>query len=149
MSNGGENVKPRLIIVNHFDDFINKIDVKTESLLETIEINKNNKISEKKIEEKRNELNEIRDKQIEKIKEIEQINLNHLSAKEEEEYEEKWSHILEDNSLNYQQKIDQIKENLIRFDCVLLEQPEENNGNGLDLWITSWFYNQKSLEFLK
>ena len=104
-------------------------------------------------DDKRNEINEIRDKQIEKIKEIQQINLNYLPSNiDETEYEEKWSHILQDNTLDYHQKIDQIKdkENLIHFDCVLLEQPEEKNENGcFKLWITSWFYNQKNLEFLK
>ena len=52
--------------------------------------------------------------------------------------------------MDYEQKKDQIKdnENLIHFDCVLLEE-QKNNENGFDLWITSWFYNQKNLEFLK
>ena len=41
----------------------------------------------------------------------------------------------------------QIKEELILIDCVLLEQPKSLNC--LDLWITSWFYNQDNLNFLK
>ena len=47
----------RLIIIDHFDDVINQIDIKTETLLE-------NKIFSEEI---RKELNEIRDEQIEKI----------------------------------------------------------------------------------
>jgi len=142
MSKQNQSFHPRLIITDHFDAVINQIDIKTETLLE------NKSLTEKK----RNELNEIRDKQIEKIKEIEQINLQYLPQNiYDEEYEEKWSHILQDKTLDYHQKIDQIKdkENLIHFDCVLLEQPKENNENRFDLWITSWFYNQNNLEFIK
>ena len=108
----------RLIIIDHFDDVINQIDIKTETLLE-------NKIFSEEI---RKELNEIRDKQIEKIKEIKEINLNLLQNNEEDELED--------------------LEKLIHFDCVLLEQPQ-NSLNGFDLWITSWFYNEKDLKFLR
>ena len=137
---------PRFIINDHFDNVINKIDIKTETLL----------TNQSSTEEKRNELNEIRDKQIEKIKEIQQINLKYLSSNiDETEYEEKWSHILQNNSLDYQQKIDQIKdkENLIHFDCILLKKMKKfanlNKKFAFKLWITPWFYNQKYLEFLR
>ena len=49
------------IIVDHFDDIINQIDIKTETLLQDQSLFP---------EEKRNKLNKIRDEQIEKIKEI-------------------------------------------------------------------------------
>ena len=140
MSKKYESFHPRLIINEHFSNLINQIDVQTETLLE-------NQILSKK---SRNCLNETREKQIENIKEIEQINLNHLPSKiDVDKYEQKWLHILNNDSMDYQQKIDQIKEedDLIHFDCVLLEQ--KKNINGLDLWITSWFYNQKNLAFLK
>ena len=101
MSIENQSFHPRIIINNHFDNLINQIDIKTETLL------KNQSLTE----EKRNEFNEIRDKQIEKIKEIEQINLQYLPLNiNQEEYEEKWSHILQDSSLDYHQKIDQIKD---------------------------------------
>ena len=74
-------------------------------------------------------MNKIRDEQIEKIKEIKEINLNLLQNNEDEELE-----------------LD--LEKLIHFDCVLLEQPK-NSLNGFVLWITSWFYNLKDLEFLR
>ena len=63
---------------------------------------------------------------------------------DEQKYEQKCSHILNDDSLEYKNKIDQIKEqvDLIHFDCVLLEQPKSENG--LVLWITSWFFNQNN-----
>jgi hypothetical protein len=93
-------------------------------------------------------LNELRERQIEKIKEIEEANLNSLpQIIDENEYTLKWSHILDSTSLTYQEKLDRIKEELIKFDCILLDQP--NAKNGLDLWVTAWYYNQKNLEFLK
>ena len=61
MSNEDQN--PRLFIVDHFDDIINEIDIKTETLF----------LDQSLTEETRNKLNEIREKQIEKIKEIKEI----------------------------------------------------------------------------
>ena len=138
MSKQNQSFHPRLLINEHFSNIINQIDVKTETLLENQILSQEN----------RNLLNELRETQIEKIKEIEQLNLNHLPSNiDENKYEQKWSHILNDNSLEYQQKIDQIKEELIHFDCVLLEQSKSENG--IILWITSWFYNQMDMEFLQ
>ena len=157
MSGKIDNYNPRLLIANHFDDIINKIDVKTETSLEDIEVkNKKRKLEDETsyIEtEAQKEFNEIRERQIEKIKEIEQINLQLLNDKSIEDLEQKWSNILD-----YQQKMDRIKEDLIRFDCVLLEQPKKTvwknqtllvEQNPFILWITSWYYNKKDLEFLK
>ena len=117
MSKKFQNSNSRLRKVEHFDNIINQIDIKTETLF----------LDQSLTEEKRNKLNEIRDKQIEKIKEIKQINLNRLQNNDEEELED--------------------LEKLIHFDCVLLEQPKSENG--YVIWITSWFYNEKNLEFLK
>ena len=143
------NYNPRLAIVNHFDDIINKIDVKTETSLEKIEMsNKNRKLKNEATETKQqNGLNETREKQIKKIKEIEQINLQLLNDKSTKEFEQKWSHVINDHSLDFEKKMDQIKEDLIHFDCVLLEHQEKSNP--FILWITSWYYNKKDLEFLK
>ena len=136
MSEQKQDFHARLIIVDHFDEIINQIDIKTETLLE-------NKIF---TEESRRELNDLRDRQIEKIKELKESNLRHSKATEDE-FREKWSNVIDDKSLEYKQKIDKIKEELILEDCVLLDNP--NFPNGLDLWITSWFHTQKDLEFLR
>lgn len=144
---------PRLIIVNHFDEIINKIDVKTEISLEKLEVSH----IKRKLEaatshvesEKQNVLNEAREKQIAMIKIIQEINLNFLNDKAIEEFEEKWSHVIQDDSLDYQQKMDQIKAELIHNDCVLLEQSQLKDTISLILWITSCYYNKKDLDFLK
>jgi LPS O-antigen subunit length determinant protein (WzzB/FepE family) len=133
-----QSFHPILIIADHFDEIINRIDIKTETLLE-------NQIFP---QETRKNLNLIREKQIEKLKEAKEINLNRLSKDgfDEEAYSREWSHVLDDKSLSYRQQVDKIKEKLIRVDCVLLEN--QNLINGLDLWLTSWFYNEINLEFL-
>ena len=100
----------QLIIIDHFDDIINQIDIKTETLFQDQSLT----------QETRDKLNEIREKQIEKIKEIKEINLSLLQNEVEE---------------------------IIHFDCVLLEQPK--SVNGFVIWITSWFYNEKDLKFLR
>ena len=48
------NYHSRLLITYHFDEIINQIDIKTETLLQDQSLTK----------EKRNKLNEIREKQI-------------------------------------------------------------------------------------
>ena len=133
-----ESFHPKVLIFDHFNEAITKIDIHTESLLE-------NQIFTK---ESRQKMNEIREKQIGEIKEIREINLNHLPNEfNEEKYKQKWSHVIDDVTLEYRQKIDKIKEELILVDCVLLEN--HNLLNGVDLWITSWYYNERNMEFLK
>jgi len=136
MTNENQCFHPRLLIADHFDLIINQIDIKTESLL----------CDQSLPEETRNKLNEIRETQIEKINELKELNLKHLKLKEEE-FSEKWSLVINDSSLEYKHKIDKIKEELIAEDCVLLENPNEING--FNLWITSWFHNEKDLKFLR
>jgi predicted nuclease of restriction endonuclease-like RecB superfamily len=124
--------------VDHSDLKINQIDIKTETLLENQSLDGDT----------RKELNEIRETQIERINELKEFNLSHLPQSiNEEEYKEKWSHVITDNSLEYKHQIDKIKEELILEDCVLWKN--SNLINGFQLWITSWFYNEKNLEFLK
>jgi hypothetical protein len=138
MTNQNQCFNPRLIIVDHFDELINQIDIKTEALLEKQSLS----------EEKRANINEAREEQIEKIKEVKEFNLNHLAQKfNEDEFRQKWSHVIDDPSLEYKHKIDKIKEELILSDCVLLEN--QSLLNGFDLLNTSWYHNQNDLEFLK
>ena len=134
---------PELIIVDHFDERINAIDIETETLLEDQSLT----------EEFVFKLNETREKQIEKLEEIKQANLSVLLSKGEtvddveDEFRQKWSHVIDDPSLEYKHKIDKIKEELIVYDCVLLLNTSKKCG--YDLWITSWYHNTPSLQFLK
>ena len=80
-----QSFHPNVIIADHFDEIINKIDIKTETLLE-------NQIF---TQETRKNLNEIREKQIEKLKEVKEINLSRLSKDgfDEEAYSREWSRV--------------------------------------------------------
>ena len=96
-----------LIICDHFDNLINKIDVKTEALLV---------LNDEKSTTR--DLNELREKQIETIRQVKEINLNYLSKASSENQ----CDLLDDIcSEEYLQKIEHLKEDLIRFDCVLLD----------------------------
>jgi hypothetical protein len=133
-----QSFHPKIIIVDHFDELINQIDIQTETLL-----------SDQSLHEKtKNEINDLREKQIEEIKALKELNLNHLPLKfNEDEYRQKWAYVIDDNSLEYKNKIDKIKEQLIEYDCVLLE--DKNQIKVFELWITSWFHNEMNLEFLR
>jgi hypothetical protein len=81
MSLQNQSFNPELIIVDHFDEVINQIDIKTESFLSNLSMK----------EETKNELNKTREKQTEEIKEL---NLKHLPQQfNEEEYRQKWAHV--------------------------------------------------------
>jgi len=127
---------PTIIINDHFEDVINLIDIQTEILLEDQSLN----------EDKINELNTLRNKQLEKIKEIQELNLFLLPKFDEEKYQKKWSDIINDETLEYQHKLDLIKDDLIIFDCVLVEDFQSKSK--ITLLVTSWFYNLRNLDFL-
>ncbi len=78
--------------------------------------------------------------QILKIKEIKEINL-HIYNQNKDNSKLK---SIEDNSLEKHKKIDLIKEEIIKFDCVLLETPKLSN----ELILVPCFYNQKNLDFI-
>jgi hypothetical protein len=138
MSLRNQSFHPRLIIVDHFDEIINQIDIQTESVL----------MDQSLPEETKNKINALREKQIEEIKELKELNLNILPLKfNEDEYRQKWTHVIDDNSLEYKHKIEKIKGELIVNDCVSFQNPKQING--CVLWITSWFHNEMNLEFLR
>ena len=132
-----ESFHPDEIIDEHFRSLINQIDIMTETMLQ----------DESLSSEKRNELNTTREKQINKIDETKLVNLKNVQDFNEEEYAEKWLHLIDDTSLEYEQKIDLIKEKIISIDCVLLKN--ERVLNGYYMWITPWFYNLKNLNILR
>jgi hypothetical protein len=79
-----QSLNPELIIVDHFDEIIDQIDIKTESVLDDQSLP----------EEARNKIYELRENQIEKIKELKEFNLNHLSQQlNEDDYRQKWTHV--------------------------------------------------------
>jgi len=135
LSKSNQSFHPRLLIVDHFDAIINQIDIKIETKLDKLIK------SELLTKEKQNELNETRLNYINRVREIQRKNLDHLGSKEfnEEEYAQKWSHVLDESSLEFKQKIDLLKKELIVYDCVLMEQSNLENGCFSTQWNSTIF----------
>ena len=132
---------PSVIIQDHFDEIKIQIDIKTETLL-------NDEIKKPCIsQEVISEINDFRGMQVKKIDEIKQKNLDNFRNFNENEYLNRWKNLIANDLLDIKQKYEIMKEEIILFDCVLLEQPKFPNG--IDLWITSWFNNPDILTFLK
>jgi Leucine-rich repeat (LRR) protein len=131
-----QSYHPRVIICDHFDNIRNQIDIETETLLE------NQLLTEQEI----NNLNDSRNSQIEKINEIEKINLDRTTF-DEKDFTQKWSILIDDASLHFDNKIETIKESLIFTDCILIE--DSTFKSNLSLWITPWFYTTKRLEVIR
>ena len=43
---------------------------------------------------------------------------------DEDQYKHEWKHVLNDVSLDYNQKVEMIKEKLISYDCFVVEEPK-------------------------
>jgi hypothetical protein len=120
------------IIDKHFCDIIYKIDKSTQ---EKIVIYKRNNETES-IEE----INKLRKRQIDQINEIMQLNLSNLFHLNKE-FVAKSSD--RKNSLDLNENI---KEQIILVDCVLIK--DHVLLNGFELWVISWFFNEKHLDLL-
>jgi hypothetical protein len=141
----------RFMISEHFEDIINKIDIKTETLIENNQksCRKKSKLDLQDESHKRsndnNELNKTRGNQLEKIKEIEKLNFELLSI-----YLNGNPDVFDDAfafSDDYEGKIDRIKDKIICIECVLLD--EKKNINGLKLIVLPFFLNENNLKFFK
>jgi len=129
---------PKLIIVDHFDEVKYTIDVKTETILQK-------HLSERNFVQK-NILNELRQNQIEKIEKIQKENLLNVMFEDEKFYLD-WCHVINDNKLAFEQKINIIKAALIKKDCILIQ--DDKYLSGFSLWIIPWFCDPEHLNFLK
>ena len=102
--------------------------------------------------------NETRNKQIDKIEQIKEFNLHEfkMSKLDEDGFKAKWSYVLNDPSLNNEQRLDMLRKDLILNDCIILEGPIEgtdsnnNSTNMASLLITDFYFStRENLEFLK
>jgi hypothetical protein len=135
-----KSFNPKVIIVDHFDDVKNQIDIRTETILHE----KRNILSEKR----RQFLNKLRQMFLDKIDQVKEKNFSlFASYNDEEAFKLKWSHVIESDQLEYEQKIESLKENLISFDCIVIS--DEKCALGVELWITPWYFNEKSLGILR
>ncbi len=135
-----KSFNPRVIIVDHFDDVTNKIDIRTETILHE----KSQFLSEKR----QQFLNKLRQTFLDKIDQVKEKNLSLFTSNNDEEaFNLKWNHVIESDQLEFEQKIEKLKEDLISFDCIVIS--DEKCALDIALWITPWYYNEKSLGILK
>ena len=121
-----------LIIVEHFDELKNQIDVHTENLLSKTDIDNDEK---QKINKQRSEI-------IDKIEEIQNLNLKSSS---QSEFEIKWNHLFEFKELNDGKKEEFFKDDLIKIDCLIIR--DEEFSLKLNLWIIKGYLRFEDRDF--
>ena len=135
-----KSFNPKVIIVDHFDEVKNQIDIKTETILHE----KSHILSENRSQF----LNKLRQTFLDKIDQVKEKNfLLFTSYNDEAAFKLKWNHVIESDQLEYEQKIENLKEDLISFDCIVIS--DEKCALGVALWITPWYFNEKSLGILR
>jgi Leucine-rich repeat (LRR) protein len=161
-----ESYNVNLIIVDHFDEIILKIDIKTEELIGlemaespmyeyegkgASEVSKRiyaNDFEEivpsskyDYLQRDLNLLNEQRRILIDKIIEIRQYNLN-INKDNQAKFYEKWQQTILDNQMSHGTKMDLFKMDILRADCFLREY-----DLGFSLWITNWHVREQDKHF--
>jgi hypothetical protein len=135
-----KSFNPKVIIEDHFDEVKNQIDIRTETILHE----KRNILSENR----RQCLNKLRQKFLDKIDQVKEKNLSlFTSYNDEEAFKTKWSNVIESDQLEFKLKIEGLKEDMISFDCIVIS--DEKCALGVELWITPWYFNEKSLGILR
>jgi hypothetical protein len=124
----------------YFDDVKNQIDIRTETILHE----KSHILSENR----QQFLNKLRQTFLDRIDQVKEKNLSlFTSFNDEEAFNLKWNHVIESDQLEYEQKIESLKEDLISFDCIVIS--DEKCALDVALWITPWYFNEKSLDILR
>ena len=135
-----KSFNPKVIIVEHFDEIKNQIDIRTETILHE----KSHILSENR----QQFLNELRQTFLDRIDQVKEKNFSlFASYNDEEAFNLKWSHVIESDQLEYEQKIESLKEDLISFDCIVIS--DEKCALDVSLWVTPWYFNEKSLGILR
>ena len=127
---------PKLIVCDHFDNLINKIDIKTEQILEFYYS-----------ENHENKLNALRKEQINVLEQIKVENLALIEDINNEHFMQKWNYLIDNHNILYEDKLNTLKRDVIRFDCILLD--DNNYENGCSIWITNLYYSKNCLDFLE
>ncbi len=135
-----KSFNPKVIIVDHFDEVKNQIDIRTETILHE----KSHILSENR----KQFLNKVRQTLLDRIEQVKEKNFSlFTSYNNEEAFRLKWCHVIESDQLKYEQKIESLKEDLISLDCIVIS--DEKCALEVALWITPWYFNEKSLGTLR
>ena len=109
------------LIVDHFDGIRNQIDIHIETLLGDNGLNKKDRKS----------LNDIREKQLEKIDEFQHASLSQLNTLGEPAFEREFAQLINDSSLNYDQKKERVLSRFIFNDLIMIENSESKSKQTL------------------
>ena len=126
----GETYDVKLLISEHFDSIINKIDLKAENKL----LNYLNDVDTTRI------INEERNELIERVEEIKQINLD-ANQNTQKNFEEKWNPLINNENIPYENKLDVFKRDLIKKNVVLAR--DSDFLIELSIWVTRGFIPEK------
>ena len=123
-----KSFNPKVIIVDHFDDVKNQIDIRTESFFHE----KRNNLSDNRIQF----LNKLRQTFLDKIDQVKEKNFSKFTSDNDEEaFRVKWSHVIENDQLEFERKIEILKEeDLILLDCIVIS--DETCALDVAVWIT-------------
>ena len=132
--NKNQSFHSKLIIVDHFDETTNEIDINTEEKL--IYFNQ----KQQNDSDSCNILNEILNEQLNEITKVKENNLSQVKYKDDDDFKSKY-----DSTLTFEKNVDKIKEELISTDCVLME--DLNFKSNVSLWLTPFYLNQEHLKF--
>jgi hypothetical protein len=135
-----KSFNPKVIIVEHFDEIKNQIDIRTETIL--------HEKSHIPSQNRQQFLNKLRQTFLDRIDQVKGKSFSKFASyNDEEAFKTKWNHVIESDQLEYEQKIESLKEDLISFDCIAIS--DEKCALGVALWITPWYFNEKSLGILR
>ena len=129
--------EPKFLIVDHFDGIRNQIDINTETLIADPTLKK----EDKEI------LNEIREKQLEQIDEVQQASLSELNQLSEKDFENEFAQLINDSSLNSEEKIRKVLSRFILNDFFLIEQ--QNIMSRHAICMIPGFFDKKNGNLLK
>jgi hypothetical protein len=135
-----KSFNPKVLIVDHFDEVKNQIDIRTETILHE----KSHILSENR----KQCLNKLRQTFLDRIDQVKEKSFTLFTLNNDEEaFKTKWSHVIESDQLEFEQKVESLKEDLISFDCIVIS--DEKCASDVALWITPWYFSEKSLELLR
>ena len=127
----------KFLIVDHFDSVINQIDINIETLLCDTGLN----------DQDRKSLSDIREKQLEQIDEVQQASLSELNQLSEKDFENEFAQLINDSSLNSEEKIRKVLSRFILNDFFLIEQ--QNIMSRHAICMIPGFFDKKNGNLLK
>ena len=132
-----EKFDANYIIEDHFDAIINQLDIHVEEAI--IDMNR---------EEEIHKINKLRSELLLEISIIKNFNLT-FNASLHAELERDWQRLLSNKSIKYLNKLETIKKDLIRKDCVLMTNSGSNKCQ-FSIWIfNSYSSSTKHVNFLR